>query len=111
MMVSAVQSLLFSLLLIAAQVASAAEPGCLYFDSGQLQYALEQTLTQQQCSDTYPISAWLPGGIEALTDAVNQVYVFDPAAFQEGFSGMLLLFATGLGIGLVVSIVRKTKGS
>lgn len=34
---------------------------------------------------------------------------WDADAFAEGFSGIILLFVAGLGVGLVVSMVRKLR--
>lgn len=34
---------------------------------------------------------------------------FDPVLFEKSFSAALVLFVTGLGIGLIISILRKMK--
>ena len=50
-----------------------------------------------QSVDSRNTELWLYGG-------------WDADGFAAGFSMVIMLFVTGLGIGLIISVIRKTKG-
>ena len=51
-----------------------------------------------QSVDAHTTELWLNGG-------------WDADGFAEGFSMIIMLFIAGLGIGLVISVIRKAKGA
>lgn len=49
---------------------------------------------------------------QACTDAINALsnnLQFDVAAFELGVQGVLTIWAVGLGVGLIISVVRKLR--
>ena len=40
---------------------------------------------------------------------LSGVFVFDPTAFGYAFAGGLTVFAAGVGIGLLISLIRKLR--
>lgn len=54
-----------------------------------------------------------PGVASQIDGAQAELWIYggwDGDSFAEGFGGVVLLFIAGLGVGLVVSMVRKLRG-
>ncbi len=54
------------------------------------------------------------GTLEAVNAQATKLWLnggWDADGFAAGFSMVIMLFVTGLGIGLIVSVIRKAKGA
>ncbi|HCA1452958.1 TPA: hypothetical protein MNK97_005285 [Klebsiella pneumoniae] len=60
--------------------------------------------TQQAWAQAYVVPPEAAAQIELLIQGG-----FDSETFLEFFGGTLLMFAVGLGVGLVISMIRKTQ--
>ena len=68
--------------------------------------AILLTCTQPlDTNGTCPAEAWQEIQIDVLTEA----FTLNMETMELGFMGMLLLFCTGLGVGLIIAHVRKLR--